>query len=151
MLHVLTHSFPTGRPSDLSTALVGSRGQSFTAGRALPHSSLRSEAYLKSPGVRILRGEGGIRRRLEGANPPTDFPILEDLLAEGATDYVAMPMRFSNGKINILTLACDRRGGFTPRELGWIHEALPILSRLLAVQTLHPPRPSLPATNPQAG
>src|SRR3546814_2047868 len=48
-----------------------------------------------------------------------------------------MPMRFSNGKINILTLACDRRGGFTTRELGWIHEALPILSRLLEVQSLH--------------
>ncbi|HEY9549988.1 MAG TPA: DUF427 domain-containing protein, partial [Kiloniellaceae bacterium] len=133
----VTVIIPTLHPQLASNAFVWRRGQSLTDERDLPHYSLQSEAYLKSPVVRIFRGEGGIRRRLEGANPPTDFPILEDLLAEGATDYVAMPMRFSNGKINILTLACDRRGGFTTRELGWIHEALPILSRLLEVQSLH--------------
>src|SRR3546814_11729018 len=48
-----------------------------------------------------------------------------------------MPMRFSNGRINVLTLACERPGGFTTRELGWVHEALPILSRLLEVHALH--------------
>src|SRR3546814_18340294 len=46
-------------------------------------------------------------------------------------------MRFSNGRINVLTLACERPGGFTTRELGWVHEALPILSRLLEVHALH--------------
>ena len=59
-----------------------------------------------------MNGEGGIRRRLEGPNPPRDFPILDDLLEEHATDYVAMPMRFSNGRLNMLSLACDRPGGF---------------------------------------
>src|SRR3546814_1189382 len=46
-------------------------------------------------------------------------------------------MRFSNGRINVLTLACERPGGFNTRELGWVHEALPILSRLLEVHALH--------------
>ena len=133
----LTIIIPTLHPQLASNAFVWRRGQSVADERDLPHYSLQSEAYLKSPIVRIFGGEGGIRRRLEGANPPRDFPILEDLLAEGATDYVAMPMRFSNGRINVLTLACDRRGGFTTRELGWIHEALPILSRLLEVHALH--------------
>src|SRR3546814_18892057 len=60
--------------------------------------------------------------------------------------YVAMPMRFSNGRINVLTLACERPGGFTTRELGWVHEALPILSRLLEVHALHRTARSLPDT-----
>lgn len=133
----LTVIIPTLHPQLASNAFVWRRGQSVADERDLPHYSLQSEAYLKSPVIRIFSGEGGIRRRLEGPNPPRDFPILDDLLAEGATDYVAMPMRFSNGRLNVLSLASDRRGGFTTRELGWIHEALPILSRLLEVHALH--------------
>src|SRR3546814_12315127 len=57
--------------------------------------------------------------------------------------YVAMPMRFSNGRLTVPTLACERPGGFTTRELGWVHEALPILSRLLEVPALHRTAPSL--------
>jgi len=128
---------PTLHPQLASNAFVWRRGQSVVDERDLPHYGLQSEAYLKSPIIRIFGGEGGIRRRLEGPNPARDFPILEDLLAEGATDYVAMPMRFSTGRINVLSLACDRPGGFSTKELGWIHEALPILSRLLEVQALH--------------
>jgi uncharacterized protein (DUF427 family)/class 3 adenylate cyclase len=133
----LTVIIPTLHPQLASNAFVWRRGQSVADERDLPHYGLQSEAYLKSPVIRIFNGEGGIRRRLEGPNPPRDFPILDDLQAEGATDYVAMPMRFSNGRINVLTLACDRPGGFTTRELGWIHETLPILSRLLEVHALH--------------
>src|SRR3546814_17355506 len=90
------------------------------------------------------------RRRLEGANPPRDFPILDDLLADGATDYVAMPMRFSNGRINVLTLACERPGGFTTRELGWVHEALPILTLLPEVHAMLRTAPSALANYPRA-
>lgn len=133
----LTVIIPTLHPQLASNAFVWRRGQSVADERDLPHYGLQSEAYLKSPIIRIFNGEGGIRRRLEGANPPRDFPILDDLLEEKATDYVAMPMRFSTGRLNVLTLACDRPGGFTTEELGWIHEALPLLSRLLEVQALH--------------
>ena len=133
----LTVIIPTLHPQLASNAFVWRRGQSVADERDLPHYGLQSEAYLKSPIIRIFNGEGGIRRRLEGPNPPRDFPILDDLLEENATDYVAMPMRFSNGRINVLTLAGDRPGGFTTQELGWIHEALPLLSRLLEVQALH--------------
>lgn len=128
---------PTLHPQLASNAFVWRRGESVVDERDLPHYGMQSEAYLKSPIVRIFNGEGGIRRRLEGPNPPRDFPILDDLLEDGVTDYVAMPMRFSNGKINVMTLACDRAGGFTTQELGHIHEALPILSRLLEVHALH--------------
>jgi len=133
----LTVIIPTLHPQLASNAFVWRRGQSIADERDLPHYGLQSEAYLKSPIIRIFNGEGGIRRRLEGPTPPRDFPILDDLLEEKATDYVAMPMRFSTGRINALTLACDRPGGFSTRELGWIHEAPPLLSRLLEVQALH--------------
>jgi adenylate cyclase len=59
-----------------------------------------------------------------------------DLVAEGATDYVAMPVRFSDGQLNILTLVSDQLGGFSTEELGQIYEILPTLSRLFESHAL---------------
>ena len=100
------------------------------------HAVLESRAYLDSPLAPILRGEGGVRRRLEGPQPRLDYPVLEDLHAEGGTDYVAMPMRFSDGQINIITLVSREAGGFSTAQLGLIYEILPVLSRLFEVFAL---------------
>ena len=54
----------------------------------------------------------------------------------GGTDYVAMPLLFSDGQINIITLVSDRSGGFSTEELGQFYEILPVLSRLFEVHAL---------------
>jgi adenylate cyclase len=100
------------------------------------HAVLESRAYLDSPFAPILRGEGGVRRRLEGPQPKLDYPILRDLHAEGGTDYVAMPLRFSDGQINIITLVSREAGGFSTAQLGLLYEILPVLSRLFEVFAL---------------
>jgi adenylate cyclase len=100
------------------------------------HAVLESRAYLDSPFAPILRGEGGVRRRLEGPQPKLDYPILQDLHAEGGTDYVAMPLRFSDGQINIITLVSGEAGGFSTAQLGLLYEILPVLSRLFEVFAL---------------
>ena len=101
-----------------------------------PHTMVLSEQYQESPFAAIINGEGGVRRRLEGANPRLDYPVLTDLKAEGATDYVAMPMRFSDGQINIISLSSKAPGGFSVGDLGRFYEILPLLSRLFEVQAL---------------
>lgn len=95
------------------------------------HDVRRSDQYLSSPYALVVAGEGGVRRRLEGPSPRLDFPVLEDLVKEGATDYVAVPMKFSDGQINILTLVSDRPGGFSTNQLGHLYEILPNLARQL--------------------
>jgi len=100
------------------------------------HAVLESRAYLESPFVPILQGEGGVRRRLEGPQPRLDYPILQELHAAGATDYVAMPLRFSDGQINIITLVSCEPGGFSTAQLGLLYEILPVLSRLFEVFAL---------------
>lgn len=99
----------------------------------LTHDTLSSPLFLDSPLVQIFNGAGGIRRRLEGDNPVLDFGILKQLREEGVTDYTAMPMTFSDGQINVLTLASDRPGGFSLADLGRVHEILPVLSRFYEV------------------
>lgn len=85
----------------------------------------------------IFQGAGGIRRRLDRESEELDFPILHDLRKEGATDYVAMPMSFTNGQINVVTLTADRPGGFSTQELGHLYEIMPLLSRLFEVHAAH--------------
>jgi len=95
------------------------------------HAGMQSSQFRDSPFAVILNGEGGVRRRLDVPNPKLDYPILKDLVEEGATDYVAMPLLFSDGQINIITLVSHEPGGFSTEDLGHLHEVLPNLSRQL--------------------
>jgi len=102
----------------------------------ISYELLQSTRFQDSPLVPIFEGAGGIRRRLEGTDPALDYPILRDLHAEGGTDYVAMPMVFSDGQINAVTLATTRPGGFGTAELGHVYEVLAVLGRLYEVHAL---------------
>jgi adenylate cyclase len=90
-------------------------------------------AFKTSPLPVIFEGAMGIRRRLDRADEQNDFPILDDLRAEGATDYVAMPLMFSDGLINFVTFTSDRPGGFTSEELGELYDLMPSLSARLEI------------------
>ncbi len=98
----------------------------------IDHERLTSSQYLDSPLVPIFEGAGGLRRRLD-RDDPDDFPILADIRARGGTDYVAMPLVFSSGQINAVTMATDRDSGFDVADLGMINEVLPLLARLVEV------------------
>ncbi len=115
--------------------------------------SLLSPEYLNSPLVPIFEGAGGIRRRLDIEEPLLDFGILRDLHAEGATDYVAMPMHFSDGQINAVCISSNRPGGFTTSDLGHIYEILAVLGRIYEVHALQHKAASLLDTylGPHAG
>ena len=97
---------------------------------------LQSSKYLNSPLVPIFEGAGGIRRRLDIDEPLLDYDILRELHVEGATDWVAMPMHFSDGQINALFISSNRPGGFTTADLGHIYEILAVLGRIYEVHIL---------------
>ena len=101
-----------------------------------PLTVLQEDAFLKSPYALLFQGAGAVRRRLDIPGAILDFSILEELRAQGATDYVALPLVFADGRINAMTLATDRPGGFTTGELQMIAEMLPVLARLMEVHAL---------------
>ena len=126
----------TLHPQLFATALTWRSDGEGVETRQPSHAMLQSRAYLESPFLPILQGQGGVRRRLEGPQARLDYPVLAELQAEGGTDYVAMPMRFSDGQINIITLVSDAPGGFSVAQLGLLYEILPMLSRLFEVFAL---------------
>lgn len=126
----------TLHPQVMAEALVWWSKQATVDVRRVPYSEIQSPQFLNSPLVPIFEGAGGIRRRLDIPEPVLDFGILEELHAEGATDYVAMPITFLDGQINVLTLASDRPGGFNTNELGHIYEILAPLGRLYELHNM---------------
>lgn len=121
----------TLNPQLFGMAYTWKRGTDKVTESQISHEELQSPQYLNSPFALIIDGQGGVRRRLEGSDPQLDFPVLEDLHNEGATDYVAMPLRFSDGLINIINLVSDAPGGFSTDDLGLLYEILPSLGAQL--------------------
>jgi len=124
---------PTLHPMISATAYRWKRGDDVADRFDVDHELATGDSFLKSPVASIFQGLGGVRRWISPEDEHDDFPILADLREEGATDYVAMPIRFSDGQINAVTIATDQAGGFTTEQLGWVHEVLPPLSRFYEV------------------
>lgn len=90
-------------------------------------------AYHNSPLRHVSKGLGGVRHRIDRADTDDAFPILADLREAGATDYVAMPLPFSDGRINVLTVASDHPKGFSTANLGLIFECSAVIARYYEV------------------
>ncbi len=90
-------------------------------------------AYHNSPIRHVSKGLGGVRHRLREESDIAAFPILEDLQRDGATDYVAMPLPYSDGRINVLTVASDHPDGFSTDDLGLIFECSAVIARFYEV------------------
>jgi adenylate cyclase len=99
------------------------------------HGIQQTPLYQRSPMRLLFEGASAVRQRLD--LPDTgfdfDFPLLEELRAQGMTDYVALPMTFSDGKIHGTTWSSDRPGGFTTDDLRQIYDLLPLFSLLLEI------------------
>lgn len=93
-----------------------------------------SPQFVNSPLRHVSAGLGGVRQRIDPDGDDSHaFPIIADLRAEGATDYVAMPLPFSDGQKNVMTLTSDHPDGFTTANLGLIFECSPVISRYFEV------------------
>lgn len=83
--------------------------------------------YAHSPIKVIYDGASGVRRRLEGEHLQLDFPMLEEIRAQGGTDYVAMPLEFTDGSRHFISFTTDRPGGFTKDQLRLGYDLMPLI------------------------
>ena len=128
----MTVIIPTLHPQVVATVFVW-RDDSGVKTIHEPHDILHHPRFQASPFAPILRGAGGVRRRLESLDVKLDFPVVKELKAEGASDYVAMPFRFADGQLNVMSMTSFAKGGFSTAHLGHVYEVLPTLGRLFEV------------------
>jgi adenylate cyclase len=129
----MTYFITTLHPQATGTSIVWYRDVDEPRQMRVMRGMQQTTAYKQSPMPLIFQGAAGIRRRLDMDGEQNDFPILDDLREEGATDYVAMPLVFSDGNINFTTWTADRPGGFNTEELREIWEFMPALSLRMEV------------------
>lgn len=99
---------------------IAGKSYSWRRGRGVevsdaPHGLLSEVRYLDSPLAVVFERRKAIRIRLEQTEPQSE--ILRQLKGEGATDYVALPLIFSTGHVDALSVISDKPGGFSAADL----------------------------------
>ena len=97
------------------------------------HGVQETALFLNSPMRALFEGAGAVRQRLDLEDIAFPFPLFHQLRDEGLTDYVALPMTFSDGKIHGTTWSSDRPGGFESAHIAQIEDLLPAYSLLLEI------------------
>lgn len=115
LLRVTTHA-GTLHPQFLGTAFHWWRTTGQTTHTMIAHEAADGLRYEDNPVRRVCVGGETLRRRLEVADDQLDFPILHELKAAGATDYLALPVPSAHGLYYMVTFVTDRKGGFSPSE-----------------------------------
>jgi adenylate cyclase len=95
-------------------------------------SVINSAVYTKSP-IRQLYEFGikRIRRRLEGPDAQLDFPILEEMREQGATDYAIFALNFGAIVRSSISITTDQVGGFSDIQLSAFEAIVPILAMIV--------------------
>lgn len=80
-----------------------------------PHGDNQDAEYREGPLSAVFEQLKTVRVRLEKVEPTAQ--ILRQLKDEGATDYVALPLLFSTGHVDALSVVSDKPGGFSTTDL----------------------------------
>jgi len=97
------------------------------------HGIEQTDLFLKSPMRLLFEGAGAVRQRLDLPDAPLAVPLFEELRREGLTDYVALPVTFSDGMIHGTTWSSDHPGGFGGAALAQLEDLLPVFGLLLEI------------------
>ncbi|MEM8950075.1 MAG: adenylate/guanylate cyclase domain-containing protein [Pseudomonadota bacterium] len=110
------------------------RGQDELRNFQAPHGIRDTGLYQRSPMRLIFDQETDeVHQSLEQPDESFPFPLFAELKAEGYTDYLALPLTFSDGKIHGTTWTTDRKGGFRRDEIALIKSLLPAFSLLIEI------------------
>jgi adenylate cyclase len=85
----------------------------------------------------IIVFQQGLEVRARADDPQSKrFPIIDELRAEGATDYIALPLRFIDGTINASSWTTKQPGGFTDEQVNALRAVMPALARYIEIVSL---------------
>jgi adenylate cyclase len=88
-----------------------------------------SPQFINSPLAIVFREEREVRYRLDDPDSRR-FPFFDDVRAEGATDYIALPMVFTEGPAQASSWTTRAPGGFTDAQLGALRAIAAPFARL---------------------
>jgi len=111
------------------------RGAEVTIGE-LQYERLETDEFRASPVVHVYGTAAPLRRRIRDASEAAEFEVLRDLRAEGGTDYLASPLFFTDGSIQVATWATDHDDGFSDEHIAGIEAIVAPLARVAEIRAL---------------
>jgi adenylate cyclase len=76
----------------------------------------------------------GLEVRARAGDPGSNrFPIVEDMRAEGVTDYIALPLLFIDGSVHASSWTTKQPGGFSEGQLNALRSLVRVLVRLIEI------------------
>ena len=102
----------------------------------LEHGIFDDPRFVNSPVRALYEGAEGFRQRLDlpAETQTHEYGIYADLREQGYTDYVALPMQFTDGRRHATSWSTDRPGGFSTADLVEINDLLPILAMAVEIR-----------------
>jgi adenylate cyclase len=97
---------------------------------------IRNTPEFRNSPLAIVFAEGQeVRCRLD--DPASEHvPFFDDMRAEGVTDYIALPLLFTDGSINASSWTTKQPGGFSDDELAALKTVVVPLARVIEIISL---------------
>ena len=102
---------------------------------SVEYKILDSPDFHSSPLIIVFQQGLEVRARVDDPRSKR-FPIIEDLRAEGVTDYVALPLPFVGGTVNGSSWTTKQPGGFSDQQLSALRSLIPPLARVIEIVSL---------------
>jgi len=96
-----------------------------TANFSLPESP----EFTRNPLAILYNSGHEVRYRLDDPKSKR-FPLFDDLRAEGVTDYIALPLKFTDGSLHASSWTTKAQGGFTDEQLAALRAIMAPFARL---------------------
>ena len=139
LLRVTMHS-TTLHPQYLGATFVWWRTTGQTVQTLIAHEVRDLIRDEENPVRRVVVGGETLRRRIDVPDAVLDFPILHDLKAQGATDYLALPVAGAHGGYNyMVSYVTDRPGGFAEPEIAdltRVSQRLPVVADMYSQRSI---------------
>jgi adenylate cyclase len=94
-----------------------------------------SDQYRSSPLSILYSTEQEVRRKLS-LHAGDNSPFLADMREEGVTDYIAIPVRFTDGSIHASSWTTKRPGGFSDDHIAGLRKLVAPLTRVIEIVNL---------------
>ena len=101
-----------------------------------PYAILDSALFQQSTIGQVYEHGQPVRIHLDGPDFDSDYNIADELRNEGASDYLMLPMFFSNGEIHGISWATRQPGGFLADELAAFEAVTPAFARATEIYAL---------------
>jgi adenylate cyclase len=134
-LHRVAMFVRTLHPGVMGRRLLWRAGEEVVVNEA-EYAMLETDTYRRSPVRIVFASAQPIRLRIDAPDCPQDYGIVEELRAEGVSDYLIHPLPLTSGEVHAISWTTTRPGGFADADLAVLEAVRLPLARLDEIYAL---------------